>query len=131
MKSAANQAKTRWNANNYTQVKVHVNPEIASAFKETCQKDKISMASALSKFMSEYSKCTTKDDISTLKDSTNRRKRRRILEEVILIMESIRNGEQELLENMPENLRGSSNYEITEEITSKLDDIIDLLNDVY
>jgi Cft2 family RNA processing exonuclease len=29
----ATQAKKRWNAENYTQIKVHVDPKVASAFK--------------------------------------------------------------------------------------------------
>jgi hypothetical protein len=57
LSKAANQAKTKWNSENYTQVKAYVAPEIASAFKAACAAAGVSMNSKLSQFMADY--CNT------------------------------------------------------------------------
>jgi len=50
----SNTVKDRWNASHYTQIKVSVNPDTATAFKEACAVNGVSMASILSEFMDEY-----------------------------------------------------------------------------
>ena len=55
MGKAANKAKTKWNALHYQQVKAFVLPEIAISFKAACAASNASMASILSRLMTEYS----------------------------------------------------------------------------
>ena len=47
-------------AENYTQVKVYVEPDVAAAFKCKCQLGDTSIASVLSQFMTDYSKSAEK-----------------------------------------------------------------------
>jgi hypothetical protein len=41
-KAATNKAKTRWNAEHYTQIKVYIDPGVASDFKRKCQSEDVS-----------------------------------------------------------------------------------------
>jgi len=128
MGESANRAKARWNATNYTQVKVSVNPGIAAAFKTACAAGGVSMAGVLSQFMLEYgaaAKDTVPGNLST------RRKRRKAAAEVASRLETIREAETASHENVPENLRGTEAYEATEDIISALDEAIGLLGCIY
>jgi glycerol-3-phosphate dehydrogenase len=129
--NAATQAKKRWNKHNYIQVKVHVSPETASAFKLKCQTAGVSMASVISQCMAEYSETAIKHRQPQSDDASTRKKRRQLLSRATQLLELVRDGEERLKENMPENLQGSVNYETAEEMASKLDDIIDQLSDIY
>jgi len=129
--NAATQAKKRWNKEHYTQVKIHVAPETASAFKLKCQAAGVSMASVISQYMAEYSETAVKRPQAQTEDASTRKKRRQILSRATRLLEFARDGEEGLKDNMPENLQGSVNYETAEEIVSKLDEAIDLLNDIY
>ena len=129
--NAATQAKKRWNKEHYTQVKVHVAPETASAFKLKCQAAGVSMASVISQCMAEYGEAAVKRRHPQTEDASTRKKRRQILSRATQLLEFVRDGEEVLKENMPENLQGSVNYETAEEIVSKLDEIIDQLNGIY
>jgi len=50
-----NDARTQWNAKQYTQVKVYVRPDVSANFKDTCAARGESMASVISRAMIEYS----------------------------------------------------------------------------
>jgi len=52
--------KQRWNSAHYTQLKISVAPELASAFKAACAADNVSMVSTLSQFMTKYCKVADK-----------------------------------------------------------------------
>ena len=129
MASAANQAKTRWNARHYKQVKVAVEPDTASAFKDACEKAGQSMASVLSSFMMEYS--TTTADKPTANPLSTRRKRREAVVGLIARMEQIRDAEGRSMENIPENLRGAGAYEAAEDSIGIMEDVIDLMETIY
>lgn len=130
MLNAQTQAKKRWNKEHYTQIKVHVHPETASAFKEKCRINGVSMASVLSQYMADYSlsKITKKSSVT---DTGSRKKRKQIVVEITNLVSQIRDSEEQLLENMPENLRNSVNYEIAEDIISKLEEVLEQIGNIY
>jgi uncharacterized protein (DUF4415 family) len=54
MGKTSNIAKQKWNSAHYVQIKAHIKPEIASAFKAACTASGTTMASELSAFMEEF-----------------------------------------------------------------------------
>jgi hypothetical protein len=131
MKNPSNQAKTRFNAKTYTQVKVSVNPAIAAAFKSKCETAGVSMACVLSRFMDEYGSTPVKCRQPVREDAQTRKKRRSMIDYIIKLMMMIKAGEENLRDNMPENLRNSDGYELAEESISNADEIIDMLRGIY
>ena len=126
-----NRAKARFNAKTYTQVKVSVRPGTAAAFKEKCRENCVSMAGVLSRFMEEYSGTALECGAATAEDASTRKKRRKMIDDVIRTMTLIRTGEEKYKDNMPENLRNSVNFESSEESVARMDEIIEMLNDIY
>jgi hypothetical protein len=132
MGTAANKAKSKWNALRYKQVKVSVDPEIADAFKYACETAGVSMAGELSRFMSEFSAVAKRRKLAaTADDFTTRRKRRKAVAEMISRMEQVRDAEMHSHDNVPENLRGSCDYEEAEERILIMDEAIELLESIY
>ena len=131
MSSAANRAKTKWNSEHYKQVKVSIDPAVAAAFKSACEKSGLSMASVLSQLMAKYSnsaaarKAAAKDDVST------RKKRRALVGALAQQLQKVRDAEESYMLGIPENLQGSSRFEAAEESVSAMDDVIDLIGDIY
>jgi hypothetical protein len=60
-----------------------------------------------------------------------RRDRRRALESVLNQVIAIRDAEEQYMDNVPENLSGSESYEIAEQAVSVLDEVIEMLHEVY
>ena len=131
MSKAANRAKTKWNANNYVQVKVHVDPDVAAAFKSACQKADISMASVLSQFMAQYTRAFKDASPTVTDDLSTRKKRRKFVDALSKMFERVRDAEECYMFNIPENLQGSSRYDAAEQSVSKMDEVIDLIGDIY
>ena len=131
MSKAANRAKTKWNAEHYKQVKAFVDPVIATAFKTACERTGRSMAGELSRFMAEYSAVAIKSRPANVDTVSTRRKRRKSVNTLISQMEQIRDAELYYQSNIPENLQGSSRYEAAEQSISVMDDVIELLGDIY
>jgi len=69
------------------------------------------MASVLSQYMAQYSSMTVSKDPDTAAPLSTRRKRRKILDNIIGQLEALLNAEEQAQSNIPENLVGSSNYE--------------------
>ena len=131
MATASNRAKTKWNTEHYKQIKVFVDPVIAAAFKTACERAGRSIAGVLSQFMAEYS-AIAKESKTAVKDSVStRRKRRKSVSTLIFQMEQIRDAEILYQSNIPENLRGSSRYEVAEQSISLMDEVIELLSEIY
>jgi hypothetical protein len=130
MGKASTRAKTKWNSENYKQVKVSIDPEIASAFKSACEAAGVSMAGELSRFMEEYCGLSRKRSTVML-DVSTRSKRRKVVAEALSNMEMVRDAESACHDNVPENLRGAAAYEVAEEIISTMDEVIDLLGNIY
>jgi hypothetical protein len=127
--NSATQAKKRWNQRNYTQIKAHIEPELASSFKAACAASGISIASVLTQFMSEYTKSGKKRGAQP--DYPTRRQRRAALKSCTLQIDAIREAEERSRDNTPENLQGSANYEQADEYVSQLEEVVDLLSNIY
>jgi hypothetical protein len=129
--NAENRAKTKWNAEHFKQVKVSIDPIIATAFKAACEKTGRSMAGMLSRFMAEYSNAAKKSKPAAVDTMSTRRKRRKSVSALIFQMEQIRDAEILYQSNIPENLRNSSRYEDAEQSISVMDEVIELLSEIY
>ena len=133
MGTSATRSKQRWCSKNYTQVKISVVPDVAAAFKAACSASNASMAAILSQFMSDYSGLVRSgggDNADHFEFST-RRKRRKALNRVIQLLHSIMEGELLSMDRVPNNLKGTSSYENSEEIVSQLEETIETLEQLY
>jgi hypothetical protein len=115
--------------NRIKQVKVSVLEEVASAFKAACATSNISMASALSRFMADYSK-TVFSKRKPQQDYSTKRQRRAAIHKHIRILGQIRDCEELYRDRIPENLQNSTAYENAEEFISYLDAAIDTLESI-
>ena len=130
MGKTSNAAKQMWNKNHYTQIKVAVKHQTAAGFKAACATSGISMASELAGFMEEYinpteGKETLQIRVKTLGD------RRRAMAMLCTLMTEIRDAEEDYMNRIPENLQGSSRYDDADERIGKLDEVIDIISDIY
>ena len=126
---AATQSKQRWNAAHYTQVKISVAPEVASAFKAACAGYGVSMANVLSKHMAEYSDIAGKSKRNP--EYATKRQRRAAVKSIMGQLVLIRDAQERCRDNIPENLQDSDIYEVADESVSMLDEAIDLLGSIY
>ena len=129
MGRASSAAKQRWNSKNYTQVKVSVKPRIAADFKAACAASGTTMASELSSFMEDFARppksAAMHTKVKTLGD------RRKTMHTVLWLLSDMRDAEEAYLDNTPENLRGSTRFEMTEERLDMLVDAIESVEGVY
>jgi len=130
--SAANNAKARWNTANYTQIKAYVNPDIASSFKAACAAANVSMNSALTRFMVDFSGARARDKPVKEVDfvSTNKKRREKhgqLLRDLILL----RDAQDRANENVHENFRGLESFETAEDRVTKMSEAIEILEGVY
>ena len=109
----------------YTQVKVSVAPDIASAFKEACAASNVSMTAVLAGFMAGYAKYPVKPE--TMPDYSTRRRRRAAIKGIVEDLGLMKAWEEKVLDNTPENLQGADAYGITEEAVSSSEEAIDAL----
>jgi hypothetical protein len=123
----AKSSKERWAREHYSQIKISVPPATAVAFKAACSEAGVSMASEIKNFMEGRVKKLRSEAI----DTATRRKRRHELADVLTRLNLILEAERQSLDNTPENLRNSTQYEVTEEIVEHLEEIIDLCDGVY
>ena len=130
MASISNMTKPEESGASNKQVKVLVDAGTANAFKAACAKAGASMASELSRFMSEYSKTGEKRKLPAADVSTRRNRRKRVAA-IISEMERIRDAEQGYYENFPYNLKTSAPHESSEESISVMDEVLDLLEAIY
>ena len=131
MGTSATKAKNRYNAANYTQVKVNVEPDIAAAFKADCQAEGVSMASELTKYMT--SRCNgpsaggkTRRDLLM-----SRGGRRKMIAALIGQLEEIREAEEGYRDRIPANLCGSQAYEDAEQSIGAIQEALDALYEAY
>jgi hypothetical protein len=128
--NSATQAKKRWNVKHYTQVKVSVDPETASAFKKACAASNVSMARELTRFMAGYGNTETKQHKAP-PDYSTRRRRRAAVSSLMKQLELIMDAEERYRDNIPENLQGSVVFERADECVSLLEEAIELMGSVY
>ena len=117
-------------ASNHTQVKVSVDVQVASSFKNACQARNISMASAISQFMEQFcGNISQKNGYSP--DLSTRRQRRAAISSLIRQLERVRANEEQYLDNIPDNLQAGAAFADAEQCVSVLEDALDLLNSAY
>jgi len=107
------------------QVKVTIPADIAENFKQACATANVSMANQLSKYMADYSK--TVKEKKPAPDYTTRRRRRAALKFIIEQLGQIRDSEERYRDNIPENLKNSTNYDTADQYVSWLDEAIETL----
>ena len=132
MGTSATKSKQRWNSANYTQIKAYVAPEIASAFKVACVASGTSMNSELTQFMSDY--CGTQKRQKVAKDTdflSTSKKRRKKFDELLYQLKQLRDAQENANENVHENFRSTTNFEESLERVTKMDEAIDILDDIY
>ena len=129
-----NDARTQWNAKQYTQVKVYVRPDVSANFKDTCAARGESMASVISRAMIEYSgnKPEKKQSAKTAApDYSTRGKRRTALRYYAEQIEAIRNAEENYKDNIPETLQGGQRYDDADNTVEALDEAVDALSRAF
>ena len=129
-----NDARTQWNAKQYTQVKVYVRPDVSANFKATCAARGESMASVISRAMIEYSgkKPGKKQSAkTTAPDYSTRGKRRAALRYYSEQIEAIRNAEENYKDNIPETLQGGQRYDDADNTVEALDEAVDALSRAF
>ena len=134
MGKASNEAKQHWNSAHYTQVKLSVNPEIAATFKASCFKKGVSMASEIARFMREESGVADHSGTDSSKSSIavgTRAQRRKAVKHILESLGHIIDAETQYMDNMPQNLRNSHNYDIAEQSLASLEDALELLENAY
>ena len=67
----------------------------------------------------------------TAVDYGSRRKRRNTVRHIIACLAAVRAAEQRSLDNVPEHFQCSDSFESGERAIEALDEIIDLLGDIY
>jgi hypothetical protein len=112
------------------QVKVSVKPEVAAAFKAACVANGVSMASALSGFMSQYARAVTEKAAYSVNLST-RRQCRACIQTLIRQLERVRDNEERYRDNIPDNLQSGSAFEAAEQCIASLEEALNLLASAY
>jgi hypothetical protein len=125
-----NEAKTRFNAARYTQVKISVEPDLAAAFKISCEAAGVSMASVLKECMANH--CSAKISAKqSLEPYKTRSLRRKAVIDCVARLNGIKDAEEGYRDNIPDNLQGSIVYETADNTVELLEDAIDLLVSAY
>ncbi len=124
----SNEAKSHWNAANYTQVKVSVKPEIAETFRNRCRAGGVSMAGELSRFMSGETQKPSKNPAPSY---GTRQRRRKALADLIRLLQAIYDAESAYMDNIPVNLQNSQVYESAERAVTAFNDALDILREAY
>ena len=134
MGKASNESKQRWNSSHYTQVKLSVNPEIAATFKASCFKKGVSMASEITRFMVGESDFANPSDTDSSKSSVavgTRAQRRKAAKHILELLGHIIDAETQYMDNMPQNLRNSRNYDMAEQSLASLEGAFESLENAY
>jgi hypothetical protein len=115
----------------YKQFKVSLNPATATAFKNACMMNNVSMASVISRFMADYTKIKAEEkNRNNPNDYSTKRRRRAAVVKIVKQLEQVRDCEQEYIDRILENLQTSSVYEKAEEFLSGLETAIEELENI-
>jgi gas vesicle protein len=131
--TAATKAKRKWNREHYTNITTAMTPELAAKLKENCKENGKSVTSLIIALVSEYLgiKDSSPKEKPQKTASDNRGRRKKELWKHIAAIETICDGEETYLSNIPENLRDSIRYENAENSVEQLKLAIDELKEVY
>ena len=131
-----NEARTKWNAENYTQVKFYAEPKLAADFKTACAAVGVSMAAVLSQFMADYcnelpTQKQKQPPITTEPDYSTRGKRRTALRSMVAQIAALKDAEEGYRDRIPENLQGSARYEAADNDVSLMETALESLSEAY
>ena len=129
-----NDARTQWNAKQYTQIKVYINQDVAADFKAACAARGESMAAVMSRAMLDYcgKKPEKKPKAKTAdQDYSTRGKRRTALRYHAEQIEAIRDAEETYKDNIPETLQGGQRYDDAAQTVYALDEAVDALSRAF
>jgi len=104
------ESQKRWNAANYKQLNLSINPELLKAFRITCEQNGNSMRKVLTEFIASYT-ATPPAAKKQNKGYNERGRRRKAVKAIISQLEEICETEEQYKTNMPENLKNSTRYE--------------------
>jgi len=130
MSKAATAAKARWNAKNYTQLKISVNPDIKEAFMAACAGRGVSMAGVLTAYMAEYAEMPIPHEEKTV-DYSTRKKRREAVANAVRNLTQIMDTEEDYRDRIPTNLQGSEKYERADATVEAINEAIKILKDAF
>ena len=115
------------NTEQLVQVKIRVTPEIAAAFKARCRAAGVSVSGEISRFMDAAGACAK----SGASPVATRRQRRKAVETLITQIEAVMGAEQQYIDNIPDNLRGSCYHEAAGETVANLEEALCILREAY
>ena len=124
------ESRKRWNAANYKQLNLSVNPELLETFRKACEQNGNSMRKVLTEFMASYA-ATPPAPKNPKKGHNERGHRRKAMKSIISQLEEIFSAEEQYKVNIPENLKNSTRYESAEHTVELLDEAIELLNEAF
>ena len=133
MGTAATRAKRKWNSQHYTNVSAAMDQELAAKLKERCRQDSVSVTGVITRLVAGYLEAEPPGpkEKPQKKAPDNRGRRRRALQAHISAIEDICCGEEEYLNNIPENLHGSVRYQNAENSVEHLLAGLDELREAY
>lgn len=140
----SNASKRNWKPVRYTLVKAPIDPDVVSAFKDACSYTGVSMEKALTSFMREYSDLNKHIGQKIMPQGkskpvsyaqpdvlSTRRLRRKLVNNLIDLLEKVKLAEEGYRDRIPENLRYSDRYEDADQSVEVLLEAIDILSDAY
>jgi len=130
MGKTSNDSKQKWIAKNFKQVKVLVAPSVAEAFKKVCAESGQSVNKALSTYMENAVRKRIPKTVPALHFET-KPQRRVALQFYISQLRELYEAECGYNENIPENFRSGERFEQSCQDIEKLEEAIDILEDVF
>jgi hypothetical protein len=117
----------------YTQVKVSVNPSLAADFKQACIRNGVSMAGELSAFMAQKTNQLTDESkrLHRRESLATRGLRRRAVAVIVSRLEDICAAEEDYMQRIPENLQGGNARIAAAQAVDALNSAIDMLNEAF
>jgi hypothetical protein len=128
------EAVGKWNAEHYSQIKVSVEKELASAFREACANEKASAASVVKAFMREYLGRERPDAAPVPRGeprASTRGERRKEVRAAVSKLTRVRDEEEAYMGNIPDNMQGGARFEAAAQTVAMLDDALDALQEAY
>ena len=125
------ESRRRWNSENYKQINIAVRPELADAFHAACEKAQTPMREVFVTLIAGY--CATPPAPKKREDKgyATRAMRRKATAAIVEQLTSIRDAEEEYMQNMPANLRNSSRHESAEQALEAFEEAIDRLEGAF
>ena len=127
------QARQKWTAENYDQIKFSVPKELARNFKKACIDSNIPMAQVFKRAMVEF--CGQKKQkikpVPKKPQVDTRQKRRKAIAFALELVNDAKEAEIAYLDSIPTNLQNSSRYEDAQACVAALEEAEQALEGAY